>query len=110
MEDLNDRRSLWVPLNEEGLEEYNHMGEESENLFVCHFPSKEFWYLLTNSIFFDIADITEVYIGDYEEETLTADDCKKCYKIVEKHKDKIPVFWKMFNLAIEKNTLLGVFC
>ena len=25
MEDLNDRRSLWVPLNEEGLEEYNHM-------------------------------------------------------------------------------------
>ena len=109
MEDMNDRRGLWVPLNEEGMEEYHHMGEESENLYSCYFPSEEFQYF-DNNFVWDIYDITNVLIEDYEEETLTADDCRKCYKIVEKHKDKIPTFWKMFNLAIEKNTLLGVSC
>lgn len=109
MEDYNDRRGLYVPLNREGLEEYHHMGEESENLSYCYFPSKEFQYLWP-SLACDISDITGVFIDDYEERDLTADDCRKCYNLVEKHKDKIPVFWKMFNLAIEKNTLLGVSC
>ena len=102
------KRVLAVPLNKQGMIDDNY-GIESDNIKYVDFPAKEFDYMF-GRLTHEINIITGVFIDDYEAEELTADECKKCYKTVEKHKDKIPVFWEMFNLAIEKNTLLATYC
>jgi len=79
-------RFLTVPINERGIEEYDHGIENTENMIEIMLPEKEYVELKESGIFEFINEKCDLLIDDYESEIIDADDLRKCITQIELHK------------------------
>ena len=106
--DTMRRRFLTVPLNKNGMIEYDHGVEESPNIQEYLLPIEEFDILDKERLFDKMNGTCGLLIDDFESEMITSEMLGKCLAIIEGYEDKIPVFTKAINQAIEKKTALAL--
>lgn len=99
-------RYLTVPYNEKGIQEYNNGVEESENLYTVELPEDEFIALVKS--FGLINKECDLLIDDCESESINGDHLIKCQDIIANVKERIPVFAKALDMAIDNKTLLAL--
>lgn len=101
-------RFLIVPLNEDGLEEYDYCVEDTVNVIKKELPLSEYNVLVNKGIFSRFNEKFTLNISDYECEEITSENLYKALEFVLPLADKLPVFVGALHLAIEKHTLLGI--
>jgi len=98
-------RFLTVPINEKGIEEYDHGIKNTENMIETILPEKEYVELEDSGIFEFINEKCDLLIDDYESEIIGADDLRKCINQIELHKS---VFLDAAYQAMKYTTFLAL--
>lgn len=93
-----------VPVNKQGITDYETDVTKRDNLEEFDFPENEIVFLFDEGIVDILNDTFGIWIDEYEEEVIENKFLKETKKIIEKHKEKIPVFYSALQLAIEKDT------
>jgi hypothetical protein len=99
-------RWLSVPINEQGVEEYDYGVEDTPNIKTFMLSEKEFNVLYYQGIFDNINNECELLIDDYESEVILRDYFEVCKRII--GNENVPVFSEALDLAIKYDTLLGL--
>lgn len=99
-------RYISVPLNNEGLEEYNEGLEESKNIKIFELMEKDFNELYSKGIFDKINNGCRLLIDDYESEEIKGQNLKIALDISKKNKCEVLI--QALELAIERNTLVAL--
>ena len=93
-----------IPINSQGVTDYEMNIAKRDNLIEYDFPQYEIDFLLNEGII-DIFNATfGIWIDEYEEEIIENKFLRKTEEIVEKYKEKIPVFYNALKLAIKNDT------
>lgn len=93
-----------VPINQQGVIDYETDLGKRENLKEFDFPEDEIDFLFNEWVVDVLNDTFGIRINEYEEEIIENEFLKETEKIVSKYKEKIPVFYNALQLAIEKDT------
>ena len=93
-----------VPINQQGIIDYETDLGKRENLKEFDFPEDEIDFLFSEGVVDVLNDTFGIWIDEYEEEVIGNQFLKETEKIVAEHKDKIPVLYSALQLAIEKDT------
>lgn len=99
-------RYISVPLNEQGIEDYNYGKEESSNIKVFDLKEVEYNEIYKSGVFNEINNSCDLLIDDYESEEIKGNNLEIALNISKKNKCDILI--KALELAIEKNTLVGL--
>ena len=74
------KKSITVPINQAGIDEYTHMALESDNLLSFELPEEEYEILDRHHVF-DIINVKcNKLIDIYESEKIAADELESVYK------------------------------
>lgn len=95
-----------VPLNQKGVEEYDYGQENSKNIKEYTIGEKEFDKIYEAGIFGEINDSCDLLIDAYESEIIKDENLKIALEIAKNNNCKVLI--KALELAIEKNTLVGL--
>ncbi|MDM8313138.1 hypothetical protein [Clostridium cadaveris] len=95
-----------VPLNQDGIEEYDFGKEDSPNIKVYAIVEKEFDKIYETGIFDKINDSCDLLIDVYESEEIKEENLKIALGIAKNN--NCEVLMQALELAIEKNTLVGL--
>ncbi len=99
------KRYLSVPINNQGIEEYDHGIEDTANIIETLLPENEFYELQTNGVFEQINKTCDLLIDDYESEIITAQNLINCKSIIQ---ELTGVFAEAAHKAIEHGTFLAL--
>lgn len=99
-------RWLSVPINDQGIEEYDYGVEDTPNIKTFMISEQEFDILYHQGIFDSINEECDLLIGDYESEIISVDHFEVCKKTI--GNTNVPVFSEALELAIKYGTLLGL--
>ena len=95
-----------VPLNQDGIEEYDFGKENSPNIKVYEIVEKEFDKIHETGIFDEINDSCELLIDVYESEEIKEENLKIALDIAKNNNCEVLI--QALKLAIENNTLVGL--
>ncbi|AJA50068.1 hypothetical protein CPAST_c40390 [Clostridium pasteurianum DSM 525 = ATCC 6013] len=101
-------RYISVPLNSLGAEEYNYGEEDSKNITVFELTKEEFDKIYSSGVFEEINDKCNLLIDDYESEEIKGDNLNTALSIAEKKELSCKKLIDALNLAIDKNTFIGL--
>jgi len=99
-------RFISVPLNEQGMDDYNYGVEDSKNITEIKLDEDKFDKVYFSRVFNDINEKCNLLIDDYESEVIKGENLKIALDISKKK--KCGVLIQAIELAIEKNTLVGL--
>lgn len=99
-------RLLVVPINSDGVTDYEADISKRVNLQEFEFPEAEFEYMFTQGVADELNSDLDVCIDEYEEEIIRNKLLEKALKIIEKHKKRLPVLYRALSAAIEYDTEL----
>lgn len=105
---MNKVRFISVPLNEEGIEEYDQGIENTENIKVFKLDEEEFEELYSSGIFEKINLECNLLIDDYESEIIDSKNLELSQNISKGYKLKSDKFNKALELAMGKDTFVGL--
>lgn len=101
-------RFISVPLNDQGIEEYDQGVEDTKNIKVFELNEEEFKELYSSGIFDVINSKCNLLIDDYESEIIDKDNLELGQTILKDYKLESSKFDDALELAIEKETLVGL--
>lgn len=99
-------RFISVPLNDQGIDDYNYGVEGSKNITEIKLGEDEFDKIYFSGVFDDINEKCNLLIDDYESEEIKGENLKIALDISKKKKCEVLI--QATELAIEKNTLVGL--
>ncbi len=97
-----------VPINEQGVWEYENDSSKRDNLEVFVLPKSEMSFIFREGIVDTLNAKFSIFIDEYEEEVIENKWLNETAEMIEKYKASLPVFYHALTLAREKNTELGL--
>lgn len=98
-------RFLTVPINNDGINDYEYGVEGSDNLAEFTLSDEEFTKLYKSGLFSRINKRCGLMIDDYESETISADNLKKCIDLLQGWRG---TFRDACNMAMKHSTFLAL--
>lgn len=103
---MSNYRFLVVPIDKQGVEDYENDVTKLDKLKQFVFPETEF-NLLWNSGYFSYLNARfNLLIDDYEEEVIPNNALEDAKKQLNELSKECPIFTKALNYAIQQNTEL----
>ncbi|MDD6489459.1 MAG: hypothetical protein PUG48_06580 [Clostridia bacterium] len=102
--------NLVVPINEQGIYDYENDVSKIDNLKCFDFPVDEFNFLLNNGIIDKYNLAFDIMIDEFEEDIIENKYLLKAKEIIIPYRKNVPNFYKALEFAIHQNTELCLEC
>lgn len=102
------KMGLWIPLDEQGLEDYEYCDYDSTHVKFVDIPDSERDILDSKGLITQFNREFGLIIGPWESEDIVSKNLERALEIVSPYADKLPSFIKYLNYAIEHHTLISI--